>query len=260
MENETEMPTEPVQEDTSPDSAAGPDNSVIDRLQSEISSLQEAKAELESRIGDLARKSGEEKSSLESQYTQWADRTRAYYDEQLENARKTIAELEDQLIENLEDTGRKAVLDSKRRRDEEAEARTQAYRESVEKAQQALNQAKRDAAEAYEVEEAELTGTTPDEIWRQARRIDREKFTERIKSELQPAAPAPPAEEEPEPEEQTSKTPSSSTRGARREEPEHAELIQLREDLEAAKKARNPGLGFRIKAQIDAYERQHGLK
>jgi len=172
MDNETEVSTEQY------DSLPTDEYQSSDVVQSENERrLQAENDELRSRLGAMAQKHGQEKKQLEGEYAQWGANLQAYYEAQLDNAKKTIARLEDRYLEQGDAEGAKVVLEERRAREREEEqareARATQERLRREEIQDAIEKAVRnfDGITAEDL----VGAATPDQVWAQASRIYKER-------------------------------------------------------------------------------------
>ena len=123
MTNETEDIVE-----QSTDSLDQDPNLSSDDMQTKIAELEAEKKDLNSRVGDMARKMGEQERDLEGKYQEWYQGLQTYYDEQLKSKDGAINTLEQRLIETDDADGAKLVLEERLQREQ---AQAQAEREAV---------------------------------------------------------------------------------------------------------------------------------
>ena len=91
--------------------------SVISELQAQIRAISDEKTQLESRIGDMARKMGESEKKMVGEYQDYFANLTAFYDEKLKSASDTIANLETKLIDVSDREGAQTVLQERTERE-----------------------------------------------------------------------------------------------------------------------------------------------
>lgn len=236
------------------------DSPVVD--QSSVIRAQETKIkELESRIGRLVQESGQERAKIENDYRAWGDNLVTYYTEEIDKYKKIIADLENQLVNELPDEGAKRVLQQRNERErEDEERRRQRAQEQQTYATQLAN-AKRQAAATFGLDEDDLaTVTDINQVWAVAGRKSQEKLKEELKRELVPT-PDPDKEREREVEEErrNARTPSNSTPPTREARTPtrsnvETELEELRKKFKRAQALRKLPEAMSIMRQIKALE------
>ena len=262
MENETAEVT--AQSD---DSRSDLDQTVLS-LQAEVQALRAQNEELNSRIGDMARKHGEEKKAVVDQWQSWADNTEAYYAEMFRQKDQRIASLEDQLVQELPQDGARLVLEDRKKFEDDQRAAIERRNREAQDAQRELANEKRKAMAAFGLTEADLAGaTTADSVWAIAGEINRRKIEEIVESRI-PKAPEPVAPPAPEPVETPSNEgvvpPVGNSRPAaptasRKDSDVQTRLALLeREKLEASRN-RNFNRVSHLITEIANFKREHGL-
>ena len=270
MTNETEDIRE-----QSADSLLDNPNLSSDDMQAKIEQLEAEKKDLNSRVGDMARKMGEQERDLEGKYQEWYTGLQTYYDEQLKAKDGAINTLEQRLIEADDTDGAKLVLEERQQRESAAAQAEQERREQQLRRQEVLSSAVQQATTAFpDVDPSVLSGaTTPQDVWKMAgdesAKAQESKLDERmnaLKEELL-AAVKPNRDAEVPAQEEASRTPGTS-RGSetastsRRDgsDAAHAGLIELEERYEAARKGKKLAMAVALQGDIISYKRQHGLQ
>ena len=270
MTNETEDITE-----QSADSLQNDPNLSSDDMQTKIAELEAEKKDLNSRVGDMARKMGEQERDLEGKYQEWYQGLQTYYDEQLKAKDGAINTLEQRLIEADDADGAKLVLEERQQREQAAVAAEQERRDQQLRRQEVLQGAIQQAVTSFpDVDPSALSGAaTPQEVWKQAGELSAKaqesKLDEKmnaLKEELL-AAVKPTRDAEVPAQEEASRTPGTS-RGSetastsRRDgsNAAHAGLIELEERYDAARKGKQLAMAVALQGEIISYKRQHGLQ
>lgn len=262
------------------DDSLRPDTSaVLSDVQAQLQAAKEEKASLESRIGDLVRRHGQERAELVAKWEEWGANTSAYYAEKMRQQQEHIADLEAQLVEALPSEGARAVLESRREREarEKREAEEFAARQDAQRRErETLAAEKAKIAEDFELDPTDLNeATTVADATRLAARLarqrDRQSFEERIAAlaaERQAQTTADDEQDQVERQERNSRVPGATgsrtppPQSARRETQNEvvAGLRELEEQLAEAKKRRNMAATAHIMGNIAAYKRQHNLR
>tara|TARA_R110000765_G_scaffold72922_1_gene142493 strand:- start:8259 stop:9071 length:813 start_codon:yes stop_codon:yes gene_type:complete len=270
MTNETEDVVE-----QSTDSLLEDPNLSSDDMQTKIAELEAEKKDLNSRVGDMARKMGEQERDLEGKYQEWYTGLQSYYDEQLKSKDGAINILEDRLIEVDDTDGAKTVLEERKQREQVVAQAEEDRRSEQANRQQILQNTIQQAIGTFtDVDPSALSSAaTPQEVWRMAgdlnKRVQDSKLDERmnaLKEELLSAV-TPTREAEVPAQEEASRTPGSS-RGSetasmsRRDggDTANAELNQLEEALLQARKQRNLPKTVALQGQLHSLKRQLGLQ
>ena len=270
MTNETEDIAE-----QSADSLQNDPNLSSDDMQAKIAELEAEKKDLNSRVGDMARKMGEQERDLEGKYQEWYQGLQTYYDEQLRAKDGAINTLEQRLIEADDADGAKLVLEERQQREQAAVAAEQERRDQQLRRQEVLQGAIQQAVTSFpDVDPSALSGAaTPQEVWKQAGELSAKaqesKLDEKmnaLKEELL-AAVKPTRDAEVPAQEEASRTPGTS-RGSetastsRRDgsNAAHAGLIELEERYDAARKGKKLAMAVALQGEIISYKRQHGLQ
>lgn len=274
MDIETEIPTE-----QSNDSLPTETYQSSDVVQSENERLRAENEDLKSRLGNLVQKHGQEKKQLEAEYSQWGQNLQAWYEGELNKAKKTIERLEERFLEDGDAEGAKVVLEERRTREREEaqarEARAEEERLRRQEIQDAIEKAVRnfEGVTAEELKDA----TSAERVWAKASQLFKEKSESAINSRLDEferrfRESTPPRrdednDDEVREQEEYSRTPSAP-RGAqvpagnnnRRTQELEARLKELREALEETKrdKRRKSALAdtIAIRGEIVHVERQ----
>ena len=244
-------------------------------MQAKIAELEAEKKDLNSRVGDMARKMGEQERDLEGKYQEWYQGLQTYYDEQLKAKDGAINTLEQRLIEADDADGAKLVLEERQQREQAAVAAEQERRDQQLRRQEVLQGAIQQAVTSFpDVDPSALSGAaTPQEVWKQAGELSAKaqesKLDEKmnaLKEELL-AAVKPTRDAEVPAQEEASRTPGTS-RGSetastsRRDgsNAAHAGLIELEERYDAARKGKKLAMAVALQGEIISYKRQHGLQ
>jgi hypothetical protein len=235
--------------------------------QTVIRQLEAKNKELESRIGDLVRTVGQEKqekAKIESDYKAWGENLVAYYQEESEKLRRVIAELENQLVEELPDDGAKRVLQQRNEREREEEERRAARQREQQSYATQLEAAKRNAIATFGLEADDLQGVTDiNQVWAVAGGISRRKIAEEMRNEFQ-KAPTDEEKREAEVDEErrNARTPGNGTpppretREERRPSGLEAELEEARKEYAHWQSARKLDKAMNAKKRVMALERQ----
>ena len=261
------------------DSLRTENNAVISEVQAQLQAAIDEKASLESRIGDLVRRHGQEKAEIVAKWEEWGANTSAYYAEKMRQMQDHIADLEGQLVDALPSEGARAVLESRREREarEKRESEEFAAKQDAQRRErETLAAEKARIAEDFELEPADLLeATTVADATRLAARLarqrDRQTFEERIAAlaaERQAQSTADDDDSQVERQERNSRVPGATgsttppPQSARRETQNEviAGLRELEERLAEAKKRRNMAATAHIMGNIVAYKRQHNLR
>ena len=260
MTNETEDIAE-----QSADSLQNDPNLSSDDMQAKIAELEAEKKDLNSRVGDMARKMGEQERDLEGKYQEWYQGLQTYYDEQLRAKDGAINTLEQRLIEADDADGAKLVLEERQQREQAAVAAEQERRDQQLRRQEVLQGAIQQAVTSFpDVDPSALSGAaTPQEVWKQAGELSAKaqesKLDEKmnaLKEELL-AAVKPTRDAEVPAQEEASRTPGTS-RGSetastsRRDgsNAAHAGLIELEERYEQARKGKKLAMAVALQGEI----------
>jgi hypothetical protein len=253
-----------------------PDQPLLDDAQesTRIRELEDENKQLQSRIGDLARRIGEEKAQQEREYGDYFKRLTAWYDEHINGLKDTIAKLERKLIEVSDEDGAKAVLAARQEREAEENRAAQNRRAQEEAERQALEQALAEASAALgvEVDELRKTARSPQDAWRVAGQISKTRqeqtLQEMVTQKLAEAGinRVPDREEEVPDQEAASRVPSpsraseSAPRRSRREnDAVLTELNSLEERYQKARKTQKLSQAVALRGQIEAFKREHNL-
>ena len=270
MTNETEDIRE-----QSADSLLDNPNLSSDDMQAKIEQLEAEKKDLNSRVGDMARKMGEQERDLEGKYQEWYQGLQTYYDEQLKSKDGAITTLEQRLIEADDADGAKLVLEERQQREEAANKAMEDRRAKQAAQQNAIQNTISQVMQTYPDADPSrlLTATTPEDVWRMAsddhKKAQESQMDEKmnaLKEELL-AAVNPSREAEVPAQEEASRTPGTS-RGSetastsRRDgsNAAHAGLIELEERYEQARKGKTLAMAVALQGEIISYKRQHGLQ
>jgi len=270
MTNETEDITE-----QSTDSLSENPNLSSDDMQTKIVELEAEKKDLNSRVGDMARKMGEQERDLEGKYQEWYQGLQTYYDEQLKSKDGAITNLEQKLVEADEHDGARLVLEERQHREQAAAEAENERRERQVQQKQAIQTTIQQAISAFpDVEPSALgSATTSEQVWKMAGELSNKmKETQlddkmnALKEELL-AAVKPNRDAEVPAQEEASRTPGTS-RGSetastsRRDgtNAANAGLIELEERYEQARKGRKLAVAVALQGEIISYKRQHGLQ
>ena len=270
MTNETEDVVE-----QSADSLDQNPNLSSDDMQTKIAELEAEKKDLNSRVGDMARKMGEQERDLEGKYQEWYTGLQSYYDEQLKSKDGAINILEERLIEVDDTDGAKTVLEERRQREQVvAQAEEDRRAEQVNRQQVLQNTIQQAVATFTDVDPSALSSAaTPQEVWRMAgdlnKRAQDSKLDSRmsaLKEELLSAV-TPTREAEIPAQEEASRTPGTS-RGSetastsRRDGTDsvNAGLIELEERYNEARKQRKLAVAVALQGEILSYKRSFGLQ
>lgn len=181
MDIETEIPTE-----QSNDSLPTETYQSSDVVQSENERLRAENEDLKSRLGNLVQKHGQEKKQLEAEYSQWGQNLQAWYEGELNKAKKTIERLEERFLEDGDAEGAKVVLEERRSREREEaqarEARAEEERLRRQEIQDAIEKAVRnfEGVTAEELKDA----TSAERVWAKASQLFKEKSESAINSRL----------------------------------------------------------------------------
>jgi len=231
-----------IREEQSTDSFQASNGQSSEQVQ--IATLQSENKELKSRIGDLVRKAGEEKRTIEEQYAQWAANYKAWADNEISKKDKTIERLEEKFLEHGDAEGAKVVLEERRSREQEERSANAARQEAARLLHDEINSAIEQAVKTLdEVNEAEIRAENPQssqQVWAAAARISRNKEAGRRAAEV--VVPVVPVVEDTREQEENSRVPGES-RGdgrpaaTRRMDDTHARLKELEEELEKTKRS-----------------------
>ena len=270
MTNETEDIVE-----QSTDSLDQDPNLSSDDMQTKIAELEAEKKDLNSRVGDMARKMGEQERDLEGKYQEWYTGLQTYYDEQLKSKDGAINTLEQRLIEADDTDGAKLVLEERQQREDAAAKAEQSRRDQQVQRQQDLQSTIQQAVSAFpDVDPSALNGvSTPQEVWRLAGELSSKaqetKLDDKmnaLKEELL-AAVKPNRDAEVPVQETASRTPgtsrgSESASTSRRDGSDavNAGLIELEEKYNQARKAKKLAVAVALQGQIISYKKSFGLQ
>ena len=270
MTNETEDVVE-----QSTDSLENNPNLSSDDMQTKIAELESEKKDLNSRVGDMARKMGEQERDLEGKYQEWYTGLQSYYDEQLKSKDGAINTLEQRLIETDDADGAKLVLEERQQREEAATKAEQSRRDQQVQRQQDLQSTIQQVVTTFpDVDPSVLSGaSTPQEVWKmagdfsaKAQELKLDEKMNSLKEELL-AAVKPNRNDEVPSQEEASRTPGTS-RGSetastsRRDGSDavNAGLIELEDRYEQARKGRKLAVAIAIQGEIISYKRSFGLQ
>ena len=269
MTNETEGIIE-----QSTDSLEDDPNLSSGNMQTKIAELEAEKKDLNSRVGDMARKMGEQERDLEGKYHEWYTGLQSYYDEQIKAKDGAINTLEQRLIEADDTEGAKLVLEERQQREAALAKSETDRREQSQKRQQVLSQTIQQAVTTFtSVDPSALSSAaTPQEVWQLAGDLNKKaqdsQLDERLtslKEELLSAV-KPSREAEVPAQEEASRTPGSSrgseTASTSRRDGSNAnaELNQMEEALLKARKDRKLATAVALQGQIHSLKRQLGLQ
>ena len=246
-----------------------------DDMLTKITELEADKKDLNSRVGDMARKMGEQERDLEGKYQEWYQGLQTYYDDQLKAKDGAINTLEQRLIEADDTDGAKLVLEERLQREQaQAQAEEERRTQQVQRQQVLQNTIQQAVSSFPDVDPSMLTGaSTPQEVWQMAgeysSKAQESKLDDKmnaLKEELL-AAVKPSRDAEVPAQEEASRTPGTS-RGSetastsRRDgsDTAHAGLIELEERYEQARKGRKLAVAVALQGEIISYKRQHGLQ
>ena len=237
--------------------------------------LESEKKDLNSRVGDMARKMGEQERDLEGRYQEWYTGLQSYYDEQLKSKDGAINTLEQRLIEADDTDGAKLVLEERQQRETAAAQIEQERRDTQVRRQEALSQTIQQAVSAFpDVDPSALSGAqTPQQVWQMAGDISSKaqesKLDEKmnaLKEELL-AAVKPNRDAGVPAQEEASRTPGTSrgseTASTSRRDGSNAVnagLIELEERYEQARKGRKLAVAVALQGEILSYKRSFGLQ
>jgi len=173
MNIETDFPTEQSEDSLPQDNYQSSD---VVQSENERRLLAENE-ELKSRLGAMAQKFGQEKKQLENEYAQWGTNLQAYFEGELDKAKKTIARLEDRYLESGDAEGAKVVLEERRNREREEEqareVRATEERLRREEIQDAIEKAIRNFDGITSEDLSSVRSA--DEVWTTASRLFRER-------------------------------------------------------------------------------------
>jgi len=270
MTNETEGITE-----QSTDSLENNPNLSSDDMQAKIVELESDKKDLNSRVGDMARKMGEQERDLEGKYQEWYTGLQSYYDEQIKTKDGAINTLEQRLIETDDADGAKLVLEERQQREQATQQAEQERREQSTNRQRILTQTIQQAVSSFpDVDPSALqSASTPQEVWKMAgdlsAKAQESKLDDKmniLKEELL-AAVKPARDAEVPAQEEASRTPGTSrgseTASTSRRDGSNAVnagLIELEERYEQARKGRKLAVAIAIQGEIISYKRSFGLQ
>jgi len=270
MTNETEDVVE-----QSTDSLDQNPNLSSDDMQTKIAELESDKKDLNSRVGDMARKMGEQERDLEGKYQEWYTGLQTYYDEQIKSKDGAINTLEQRLIEADDTDGARLVLEERQQREQAASQAEEERKAQQAQRQNAIQNAVQQAIAAFpDVDPSALSNAaTPEQVWQVAgetsTKLKESQLDEKmsaLKEELL-AAVKPSRDAGIPAQEEASRTPGTSrgseTASTSRRDGSNAVnagLIELEERYEQARKGRKLAVAIAIQGEIISYKRSFGLQ
>tara|TARA_R110001583_G_scaffold75341_11_gene207610 strand:+ start:2741 stop:3553 length:813 start_codon:yes stop_codon:yes gene_type:complete len=270
MTNETEDIVE-----QSTDSLDQDPNLSSDDMQTKIAELEAEKKDLNSRVGDMARKMGEQERDLEGKYQEWYQGLQTYYDEQLKSKDGAITNLEQKLVEADVHDGARLVLEERQQRETAAAEAEQERRERQVQKTQALQSTIQQAVTAFpDVDPSALSGAaTSEQVWKMAGEISNKMKESQLDDKMNAlkeellAAVKPNRDAQVPAQEEASRTPgtsrgSESASTSRRDGSDavNAGLIELEEKYNQARKAKKLAVAVALQGQIISYKKSFGLQ